>query len=147
MREDMQTYILDKLQLLIDSKLVKGSLQNGTEYSIIATILSLNVDTLRLLQKFDFTKDIPKIVCIDTTETMYSLEDSILLAFLNLIGFDILLFTPTGYQNIEKHYSRKLFENHVYGEFMYDLLPPNLHYDQTKNDMKKWKNKLFGRGT
>ena len=147
LREDMQKFILDKLQLLIDSKLIKGCLQNGTEYSIIATILSLNVDMVRMIQKFDFTKDIPKLIWVDTTETMYSLEDSAVIGFLNLIGFDILLFTPTGYEKIEKHYTRQLFENHTFGEIMYDLEPPTLQYDQSKNEIKKWTNKLFGRGT
>ena len=35
---------------------------------------------------------------INTGETMISLQDSILVTFLNLAGFDILFFVPTGYQ-------------------------------------------------
>ena len=58
---------------------------------------------LRLLQNFDFTRTIPKFLVVDVTETLFSLEECILLAFLNLVGFDIAVFTPTGYRNLEAH--------------------------------------------
>ncbi len=90
----MQEFILDKLQLLIERKLIKGIGENGTEYTVIAQILDLPKDILRLIQKFDFTKKNPKLIYINTGETMISLQDSILVTFLNLAGFDILFFCP-----------------------------------------------------
>ena len=60
LREEMQEHILDKLQLLIDRKIIKGTFENGTEYTIIATILNLPKEIIRLIQKFDFTKKNPK---------------------------------------------------------------------------------------
>ena len=65
---------------------------------MIAQILDLPKEILRLIQKFDFTKKNPKLIYINTGETMISLQDSILVTFLNLAGFDILFFVPTGYR-------------------------------------------------
>ena len=50
----MQDYLLEKLQLLIDQKLIKGTFENGTEYTVVSTALNLSKDVLRLIQKFDF---------------------------------------------------------------------------------------------
>ena len=62
LREEMQEFILDKLQLLIERKLIKGIGENGTEYTVIAQILDLPKEILRLIQKFDFTKKNPKLL-------------------------------------------------------------------------------------
>ena len=49
-----------------------------------------------------------------------SAEDSIYTAFLNLLGFDVLFFVPTGY-NIENHFNKRLMEEHQIGDYIYDL--------------------------
>lgn len=90
LREEIQEHIFDKLQLLIESKLIKGTFENGTEYTIVATILNMPKDIVRLIQKFDFTKKNPKLIYVNTGEKMISLEDTILTAFLNLAGFDVI---------------------------------------------------------
>lgn len=127
MRADMQDYMLDKLQVLLDSKSIEGTFTNGTEYTIIATALNLEKEILRLIQRYDFTKKIPKLIMIHTTESVCSLEDSILTAYLNMLGFDILLYAPTGYQCVERYFSHPLFIEHQAGEYMYDLRVPDLH--------------------
>ena len=143
LREEMQDYILEKLQLLIDQKLIKGTFENGTEYTIIATILNLHKDLLRLIQKFDFTKKNPKLIYINTTENIISLEDSILTAFLNLIGFDIVFFVPTGYQCVEKHFNKKMMEEHQIGEYLYDLSVPDFS-SVSSDGQRSWRERLFG---
>ncbi len=107
LREEVQEHILDKLQMLIDSQVIEGTFQNGTEFTITATILNLNRDIVRLIQKFDFTQKNPKLIYINTSEGMISQEDSILTAFLNLVGFDVVFFVPTGYQCVEKYFAKK----------------------------------------
>lgn len=145
LREEIQEHILDKLQLLIEQRIVKGTFENGTEYTIIATILNLNKEFTRILQKFDFTKKNPKMVYVIQGESMISLEDTIIIAFLNLVGFDIIFFVPTGYQSIEKYFNKKTFEEHQIGEYLYDLQIPNLNSPPTKQ-RKSWLNSIFKRG-
>lgn len=146
LREEMQDYILDKLKLLIEQKTIKGTFENGTEYTIIATILNMPKDIVRLIQKFDFTKKNPKLVYIITGEKVISLEDSILIAFLNLVGFDIVFFVPTGYQSVEKYFNKNIIEEHQTGDYIYDLQVPNLAHPLS-NTRQSWRDKIFKRGT
>ncbi len=145
LREEVQEHILDKLQLLLDRKLIRGIYENGTEYTVIATVLNLNKDILRMLQKFDFTKKNPKIVYINTSEAVLSLEDSILMAFLNLAGFDIVFFVPTGYQCVERYFNNKVMEEHQIGEYVYDLTIPNFDTISIK-PRRSWRDMIFKRG-
>lgn len=125
LREELQEHIFDKIQIMLDRKLIKGTYSNGTEYTIIATILNLNKDLVRMLQSFDFTKKNPKVVAICTGEQVCSIEDVILLTFLNLVGFDVVLFVPTGYQTVERFLNDNYPVEHQIGEYVYDLSVPN----------------------
>ncbi len=145
LREEVQEHILDKLQLLLDQKTIKGSFENGTEYTIIAAVLNLNKEITRMMQRFDFTKGNPKFILINTAETSNSLEDAILAAFLNLAGFDVLFFVPTGYQGIEKYYNHNIMEEHQAGEYLYDLRVPDLSHGSF-GARPSWREKLFKRG-
>ena len=146
LREDIQEFMLDKLQSLIEQKLIKGIGENGTEYTVIAQILNLPKDIIRMIQKFDFTKKNPKVIYINTGETIISLEDSILTAFLNLTGFDIIFFVPTGYQSIEKHFTRNIMEEHQIGEYKYDMQVPDLNNLSLNSMRPTWRDKIFKRG-
>lgn len=147
LRESMQSLILDKLQLLIEKKLIKGTFENGTEYTIISVALNLEKEILRMLQKFDFTKKNPKLIYIITDESILSLEDSIFVAFLNLLGFDILFFVPTGYQCVEKFFNTIQIEEHQVGEYKYDLIVPDFDsISATVNTRPSWRELIFKRG-
>lgn len=145
LREEMQEHILNKLEDLIEQKMIKGTFEKGTEYTILATVLNLNQEITRLLQKFDFTKKNPKFIYIHTTEAHPSLEDAILLAFLNLAGFDVLVLVPTGYQSIEKYFTQKILEEHQIGEYVYDLTVPDFHR-VSSSTRPSWRERLFKRG-
>lgn len=144
LRDEVQEHIFDKLQLLIESRVIRGTFENGTEYTIIATILNMPKEIVRLIQKFDFTKKNPKLIYINTGEKLISLEDSILVAFLNMAGFDVVFFVPTGYQNIEKHFGRRLMEEHQIGEYIYDLQVPNMALVSSGTRVS-WRDRLFRR--
>ncbi len=58
LREEIQDYILDKLTLLIDQKAIRGTFENGTEYTIIATALNLPKEIVRLIQNLILRKRI-----------------------------------------------------------------------------------------
>jgi hypothetical protein len=142
LREEMQDHILDKLQLLIDQKTIKGTGENGTEYTIISTALNMSKGIVRVIQKFDFTKKNPKLIYINTGENIISIEDSILTAFLSLIGFDVVFFVPTGYQSVEKYFNYKLIEEHQMGNYVYDMAIPDLT-PAPSNNRKSLRDRLF----
>ena len=146
LREEVQDYLLEKLESLINQRIIKGTFENGTEYTIIATILNLNKKLIRMIQGFDFTKKNPKLIYVATTEQIISLEDSILVAFLNLIGFDIVFFVPTGYQIESRFFNRNLMEEHQIGEYIYDLRVPNLEIGTANKTHLSWRDRIFKRG-
>ena len=143
LRGEIQDYLLDKLQTMLDQRIIPGTYQNGTEYTVVSTVFNLSRDLLRRLQKFDFTKKNPKLILINTTEKILSLEDSIMVAFLNLIGFDILFFVPTGYQCIEKYLPVGYVNEQQIGDYMYDLTVPD--FRQVQESGLHSIRRLFGR--
>ena len=136
-RDEMQNYIFEKAQQLLDSGIIPGTFSNGIEFTILDTILNLDIEILRLIQKYDFTKKIPKLVIIDTTEQIGSKEDGIITAFLKFLGFDILLFVPTGYQSVDGHFEKNIFVKHQIGEYLYDMKIPVYDKEKKKFDIKK----------
>ncbi len=145
LRDEIQEHILDKLQLLIDSRIIKGTMERGTEYTIISVILNLSKDIIRKIQNFDFTKKNPKLVYINTGESPITIEEAIIIEFLSLVGFDVAFFVPTGYQSVETHYTRPILEEHQAGDYVYDLQVPDFSKIQT-NSRPKWRERLFRRG-
>ena len=126
LKESVQDYILEKIQILLSQNLIKDDNSGDLQNRILAALLNLDKEIVRLIQNFDFTKKNPKLIGIVTGETVLTKEDAIVLAFLNLIGFDIALFVPTGYQCFEQHYTRPLFDDHQIGDYVYDLSVPDL---------------------
>ena len=145
LREEMEEHIFNKLQEMLDQRVIKGTFQNGTEYTVLATVLNMKKELLRLIQGFDFTKKNPKIVVINTRDQAPSLEDTILLTFLNKLGFDIILFIPTGYQTIERYLNDNYPVEHQIGEYLYDLSVPDFDSLPTGKGLK-WLNNMLRRG-
>ena len=145
LRAETQDYILDKLSELLRRKTIAGTGQNGTEYKIITIVLDLPKEILRFIQSFDFTKCPPKLIIVNTTETVISLEDSIIVAFLNLIGFDIVFFIPTGYDNVNKYFNNQIMEEHIIGNYLYDIAIPDFNRLRSAKEKKKsFFSRLFG---
>ena len=111
--------------------------------AMLPVLMNLDKELLRLLQRFDFTRAIPKILIVDVTEAVFSLEECILLAFLNLTGFDIAVFTPTGYRNLEKHIRPDSFDTLTAGEYRFDLTVPDLRRPATPKS-GGWLGRIFG---
>ena len=111
---------------MLDRRLIAGTFVNGTEYTVLATALGMGKELLRRLQAFDFTRKNPKVVCVDAREDGATLQDAILLTLLNLVGFDVALFAPTGYRTIERFLTDNLPVEHQIGEYIYDLTTPEL---------------------
>ncbi|NDO47544.1 YceG family protein [Clostridium sp. MD294] len=118
-----QNYILQKAQEMLDLKWIEAE---GVDIEKVILYIILNLDkiTLQMIQQFDFTKEIPKVVVVSVNENIATLEDAIYLLYLNLIGFDIVVFTPTGYRNIDKYISKKAFEEYEIGEYLFQMEIP-----------------------
>lgn len=129
----IQDMLFFKLQEAIDSKFLKLS---GDELmcSVLHFGLNLDKEFMKLLQSFDFTKQLPKLIWIDAVEQTFTLEECIQLVLCNLIGFDILIYTPTGYKNLETFVSSDAFEEHTLNDFQYNVEVPKFRIpSETRN--------------
>ena len=145
LRDETQQHIFDKVQLMLDQRYIRGTFENGTEYRILSTILNLDREIQRKLQAFDFTRNNPKVLCVHTSEAEPSLTDAILCTFFNLVGMDVVLFVPTGYQTIERFLQGNLPVEHQIGDYVYDQHMPDLSTLQGTRE-RSWLDNLFRRG-
>lgn len=145
LRPEVQAHMLDKLQLMLERRLIRGTFENGAEYTVVATVLGLGAEVTRRLQAFDFTRRNPKLVCVSAGEDGATLEDAILMTFLNLTGFDVALFVPTGYRSVERFMADNLPVEHQAGPYVYDRAVPDLNALPGEKG-PTWLGRLFGRG-
>ncbi|MGN0604427.1 MAG: YceG family protein [Oscillospiraceae bacterium] len=149
-------FLSDELQMLIFHKMqeaVDSGLLLLEEHELVPLViyvgLALDREILRILQKFDFTKDIPKIVLIDAIEDTFSKVECIQLLLFNLLGFDIIVYTPTGYKNLETYISPEAFTTFGMNEFKYNIRIPRFKIPDTIPEPKEnggLFNKLFKKG-
>lgn len=139
--DDTQNYMLEKMQTLIDCGLITDG-GRDLPACVLSTLMGLSKDTLHTIQSFDFTRTIPKVVIVDVTDRVFSLAECILLGFFNLVGFDIAVFTPTGYRNLEAHLNPDAFQTLNAGEYRFDLTVPSLRGGRRGSG--EWFSRLFG---
>lgn len=127
LKTPLQDVIIDKINQLVNLSILKNSVDEESKLKILMCILNLDKNILELIQKFDYPFKVPKVLIYDNDEAIFSEEDSIVLAFLNLIGFDIAIFTPTGYNNIETRIYEKYYDIHKLEDIKFNLEIPNLN--------------------
>ncbi len=125
LRLEMQAHMLSKVQEMLDQRLIKGTFNNGTEYLVLSTALALPQEMQRMVHAFDFARRNPKIICVHNGDSEGTLEDAIYLTFLSLIGFDVVLYVPTGYQAFERHLNDRMPVEHQVGPYRFDMTVPD----------------------
>ena len=146
--DNLQNLIFEKMQEAIDSGLL---LLDEHELVPLVLYVGLNIEKeiLKILQKFDYTKDIPKIIVIDSIEDTFKKVECIQLILFNLLGFDILIYTPTGYKDLETYISTNAFETYSMNEFQYNVRVPRFKIPDTVPEPDKndgFFSKLFKKG-
>ncbi len=96
---------------------------------------------LRLLQKFDYSQDVPRLVLYNSeTNGDLSREDAALLLFLNGFGLDIILYNPAGHNDIEKYIEPSHYDTHWLEEIVF-----NQEFNDYSQKKKSIFSKLFNR--
>lgn len=140
--DNTEDFMLSKLnETMRDSSLFKSPINSKEErMNFAATILCLNKKIVRLIDSFDFTNEIPKVVIFLEGEKGISKNIAYVLAYLNTIGFDIVIFTPAGLSNLNTFIDETRFNS-----TRLDLINYERTYESTKKQQKKgFFNKLFG---
>ena len=124
----------------INLGIIKGFGKHGIENVIVSVAFNLPDTVLQALQDFDFTKRNPKFIYLSTSTEQISLEMSILINYLSLLGFDVLYIVPTGYNVCNEYLDKVLYKDYEFGNYCYDFI-----MTLAKSDKKSFMEKLFGR--
>jgi hypothetical protein len=83
---------------------------------------------------------VPKLIIYDPDEALFSESDTITIAFLFLLGFDICILTPTGYANIETCIQSNQYSVFKLAQKSFELALPNLSSISTSKNKGFWSN-------
>ncbi|WP_449240622.1 YceG family protein [Desulfoscipio gibsoniae] len=126
LRNSLQEFIINKVEELIKADIFINN-DKELHLKVLMTILNMDENILNLLEVFDYPGYIPKMVIYDAAKDIFSDEDAIIIAFLNLVGIDIAIFTPTNYNNIELKLKENLLDIHQLPSVQFDLEVPDLN--------------------
>lgn len=133
LNQSVQNFIVRKINELIKSDMLLQNMSNDLKVKILMTIITMEKDFLRLIETFDYTGKVPKIIIYHNNSESLTESDIILLCFFNLMGADILIYTPTNYNNIEAWVNRNYFDIHLLPDVQFDLeLPTEKPKQKTK---------------
>jgi hypothetical protein len=122
----LQHFLIVKINELLCSGMFRATVDEKFKLKIIMTILTIDDTLLKLIEVFDYPQDIPKVIVYDNQKETFTENEAILLAYFNLIGLDVVIFTPTNYQTIEQQLCPNLLDVHQLPLVKYDLALPSL---------------------
>jgi len=125
LKESTQHFIHSKINELIQSDMMLKPMDIDLKVKTLMTILSMDAPFMRLIEAFDYTGKVPKIVVFDQKRETFTEGDIILLLFFNLVGADILIYTPTNYNNIEQWVRQGYFDTIQLPSVQFDLIIPD----------------------
>ncbi|MEG2353994.1 MAG: YceG family protein [Clostridium sp.] len=99
--DDVQNFLLKKFNETIGNKdiFVKPFDKERT-LKLMVLVLGLNENIVRMVDNFDFTGNIPKLVIYLNDEEIMHESMQMLLGYIHTIGIDIVIFNPSGLFNI-----------------------------------------------
>ena len=135
--EDVQNFLLKKFNETISSTELFNRTFNKEEIlRLLVLVLGLNESIVRLIDNFDFTAAIPKIVIYLEDENTMPESMQILLGYLHTIGIDIVIFNPSGLFNINN-----VIKSTALNNFRLDVMK----YDSKYNNLMNLKQGVFSR--
>ena len=135
--DDLQNLLLNKFnEFIMENKILKNPFNKKLTLKLLGLILYLNESIIRIIDNFDFTSSIPKIVIYLNNEETISEWMVMLLCYLHNIGIDIVIFNPSGSFNINKYIKED--------EIIISRLE-NISYNVNFNDVINYKQSFFAK--
>jgi len=127
MKGHLQHFLIVKINELLSSGMFQLKVDEKFKLKILMTILTMDDSLIKLIEVFDYPQEIPKVIIYDNEKESFTESDAILLAYFNLIGLDVVIFTPTNYKTIEQQIKPSLLDVHQLPFVKYDLALPALN--------------------
>lgn len=115
---------------------------NDLKQYLFSQAISLPNKIIRLLQGFDYTQRIPRVVLYHTENNgKITRADAALLLFLHEFGVDILIFNPSGQNDLEFFINETNLDKHWLAEmgFNQEFKEINIFQRLSNNIFKVWK--------
>lgn len=99
-KKEVQKLIINKInELFKDRNMFNIKISRKEKLQIAMLILSMKKEYIKMIDNFDFTSNIPKIVVFLENEAELQVSYLFMLAFFSKIGFDIIIYDPSGLYN------------------------------------------------
>lgn len=141
LRQGIQNLLADKICYIINEGILTNSSLSDEKDVLVYTFSKLlHIDDwlIELLLDFDYPTSVPKVIVynyVTNSSRGLTFFDSIMLLMANLTGMDVLLFTPSGYQDIENYINPDL---HLYDVHILEDVDAKLEFKKgTFNFIKK----------
>lgn len=95
-----------------------------TRSLVLSAVANMPQPILDLIQSFDPARSVPKVLIVSTDRNVLGRYECVMLALLNLIGLDVAVFEPTGYQDIERYVKHDMFDLIQAGPYLTDMKAP-----------------------
>lgn len=124
LRSETQEFILAKLETLWSpsyAPFFEFPITDTERVRLMATIFTAEDRLLGLIERYDFTAHVPKVILYLSGRETFHTDDAMLLGLLHLMSFDLIIMSPNGANNIELMISDK-FINFIKLETFVDNL-------------------------
>ncbi len=124
LRGELQEFILSKLEETFATNnlaFFNFNITDKERIRLMAALFTADERLINLIDSYDFTSDIPKIIMYVNSRETFNQDDGMLLGLLRTMGMDIILLSPNGANNMEIVISDKFINAIKLEEFVYDL--------------------------
>lgn len=134
--EEPQNFYLNKVnEIILNSDIFVSNLNSSQEkINFLSLCLSLPIEFFDLINNFDFTGDIPKIVIFLEGRDVLSEKSCQILGLFSVIGFDIIIFAPSGMNKISSKINPAYFST---------IMLDNLNTETRANDYYSMQKESF----
>lgn len=104
--------------------LIKQSDESDEDVAIFlfSQCLLIPDELLKMLQKFDYSQEVPSIVLFKTEKSgVFTREDAAMLILMNALGVDIIIYNPPGHVDMENFIQDNLFDAHWLEDVVFDM--------------------------
>jgi hypothetical protein len=125
LRTGLQKTMAEKIKALCLNPVIINVEQEDLrdfQVDIFSVLINIDAAMLELLQAYDYPEEVPKIIVYNNEENgNLSFEDCIMLAFMNSMGVDIIIYNPSGYNDIENFIYAEQYDIHRLEKVSFNL--------------------------
>lgn len=119
--ESIERKLVDALNRIFSDNVLSHSLSQEEEFSLVGKILSVPTEIIKMLDNYDYSRDIPKVIFFLENDYFILPKAIQVLSFIYELGFDIIIFNPSGLMSISSEINPDVFSSHRFDRMVYDM--------------------------